>query len=67
MSSQHTTPSSPARRPMATWTPETVPSPPAGLSMPLTAAELALLRDFRALRQHDQALIGDIVRALVGD
>ena len=53
------------RRPMATWHAEPAAVPPAGVSMPLSAAELALVRDFRALRPHERRLIGDIVAAMV--
>ena len=57
-------PHKPANRPMATWHPEPSPVPPAGVSMPLSPAELDLLRDFRALSPIDRRLIGDIVSAL---
>jgi len=50
---------------MATWHAEPAAVPPAGVSMPLSAAELALVRDFRALPPSDRRLIASIVAALV--
>lgn len=57
-------PHKPASRPMATWHPEPSPVPPAGFTAPLTAQELDLLRDFRALAPSDRRLIASIVAAL---
>ena len=53
------------RRSMATWHAEPATVPPAGFTAPLTATELAMLRNFRALPEPARQLIGDIVAALV--